>query len=66
MMEVILILATIASRYRLTLIHGHRLRLTTSVTLRPRGGIDMVVHKRERGCGATPAALASQEDISLS
>jgi cytochrome P450 len=48
MMEAILILATIASRYRLTLVHGYRLRLNPSVTLRPRGGIDMVVHKRAR------------------
>jgi cytochrome P450 len=66
MMEVILILATIAARYRLTLVDGYRLQLTSSVTLRPRGGIDIVVHKRERGCGATSVTLAVQEDTSRS
>jgi cytochrome P450 len=62
MMEAILILATIASRHRLSLVHGYRLRLTPSVTLRPRGGIDMIVHKRDRGCDAAPATLAANDD----
>jgi cytochrome P450 len=53
MMEAILILATVAARYRLTLVPGYKLRVLPSVTLRPSGGIRMETHSRERPCGET-------------
>jgi cytochrome P450 len=46
MMEAILILASVASRYRLTLVPGHKLKILPSVTLRPQGGIPMILHER--------------------
>jgi cytochrome P450 len=46
MMEAVLILATIASCYRLALAPGQKLDILPSVTLRPRGGIHMVLHER--------------------
>jgi cytochrome P450 len=51
MMEAILILATVAARYRLTLTPGYKLRVLPSVTLRPKGGIRMEVHSREQRSG---------------
>jgi cytochrome P450 len=47
MMEAVLLLTGIARRYRLELDPGQTLRLVPSVTMRPRGGIKVVV--RERG-----------------
>jgi cytochrome P450 len=47
MMEAVLILATVASRYRLALAPGQTLALLPSVTLRPKGGIHMVLHERK-------------------
>jgi cytochrome P450 len=46
MMETVLVLATVAQRYRLSLPPDFRLRLVPTVTLRPRDGIPMVVHER--------------------
>jgi cytochrome P450 len=46
MMEAILIVATIASRYRLELAEGQTLKILPSVTLRPKGGIRMVIRER--------------------
>jgi cytochrome P450 len=46
MMEAVLILATIAQHYRLELAPGYVLQLMPSVTLRPRHGVQMVVHQR--------------------
>jgi cytochrome P450 len=46
MLEAILILATVAQRYRLALAPGFRLELLPSVTLRPRNGVAMLVHER--------------------
>jgi cytochrome P450 len=48
MMEAILVLATIAQRYRLTLAPGFTLELLPSVTLRPKTGVQMVVHSRQK------------------
>jgi cytochrome P450 len=45
MMEATLLLATIAQRFRLTLMPGQDVRPIPSVTLRPENGIRMVVHK---------------------
>jgi cytochrome P450 len=42
-METRLLLATIAQRRRLALAPGHRVELDPLVTLRPRGGMPMVV-----------------------
>jgi cytochrome P450 len=46
MMEAVLILATIAQRYRLTLVPGQCVTPTPYVTLRPEPGIRMVVARR--------------------
>jgi cytochrome P450 len=66
MMEAVLILATVASRYRLTLVPGYRLRLLPSVTLRPRGGIQMDVHERPRQPGAASGAREARHEVSRS
>jgi cytochrome P450 len=49
MMEAVLILASVASRYRLELVPGYTLKLLPSVTLRPKGGIPMILHDRRGG-----------------
>jgi cytochrome P450 len=49
MMEAVLVLATVASRYRLELAPGYTLKLTPSLTLRPRGGLLMILHQRQKG-----------------
>ncbi len=55
MMEAVLVLATVAARYRLELDPDYALKLLPSVTLRPKGGIEMVLHQRgARGGGADP------------
>ncbi len=46
MMEATLLLATIAQRYRFTLVPDHPIKLFPSVTLRPRHGIRAVLRKR--------------------
>jgi cytochrome P450 len=46
MMEAVLILATVAQRYRLELVPGYVLDLFPSVTLRPKHGMQMVVRSR--------------------
>jgi cytochrome P450 len=46
MMEAVLLLATIARRFRLVLVPGQRVRPTTYVTLRPEPGIRMVLAPR--------------------
>src|SRR5262249_35639191 len=47
MMEAILVLATIAQRFRLSLAPGFALELLNSVTLRPKRGVRMVIHSRQ-------------------
>lgn len=46
MMEAVLLLATIGQRYRMTLVADAPLALVPAVTLRPKHGVKMVVHKR--------------------
>ncbi len=46
MMEMQMVLAMVAARYRLDLVPGRPVELEPSVTLRPRGGIWMTVHPR--------------------
>jgi cytochrome P450 len=45
MMEAILLLATMAQRYRMTLVAKRKVKLLPSVTLRPRNGIQMVLER---------------------
>jgi len=45
MMEAILLLATMAQRYRMTLVAKRKVKLLPSVTLRPRHGIQMVLQQ---------------------
>jgi cytochrome P450 len=47
MMEVVLLLATIAQRFRLTLVPGQRVTATPYVTLRPEPGIRMLLARRD-------------------
>lgn len=47
MLEAHLIIATIASRYRLRLKAGHIVKPFASITLNPRGGLPLTVHKRQ-------------------
>jgi cytochrome P450 len=54
-MEAVLILATVASRFRLALAPGQTLALLPSITLRPRAGVRMVIHERR------PAAPAGHD-----
>ena len=48
MIEAQLILATVAQRYQLRLLPGHRVELQMVVTLRPRSGLPMTIHATER------------------
>ena len=47
MMEMQLILATLAQHYRMNLVPGHEVRATPLVTLRPRDGILVTLEERE-------------------
>ena len=54
MMEAVLILATIARRYRLNVEPGQTLELLPSITLRPRHGLRMRVIARRTSQGPSP------------
>lgn len=47
MMEAVLLLATFARSYRLTLVPGHPIEALTAVTLRPKHGVKVRLHRRE-------------------
>jgi cytochrome P450 len=49
MMEAVLLLATIAQQFRLTLAPGHTVTPLASLTLRPKEGVRMVLNRRESG-----------------
>jgi cytochrome P450 len=49
--EAVLLLATVARRFRLTSVPGHEVVPVPSITLRPANGVRMVVHARSRGDG---------------
>ena len=49
MVEAQLVLATLASRYRLTLVPGHQVEPWPLITLRPRHGIQMTIEHRAVG-----------------
>jgi cytochrome P450 len=46
MNEAILILATLAQRFRLRLRPGHRVAIQQRITIRPRGGLPMIISRR--------------------
>jgi cytochrome P450 len=58
MMEAVLVLATIARRYRLSVQPGQSLELLPSVTLRPRHVVSMRIHDRDDS-----AALAAKAGL---
>jgi cytochrome P450 len=63
-MEAVLILATVAQRYRLATVPGYKLDILPSVTLRPRHGLPMIVRERMKApktepVGQTPVTASS-------
>jgi cytochrome P450 len=46
MNESTLILATLAQRFRLKLVPGHRVAIQHRITIRPRGGLPMLISRR--------------------
>jgi len=46
MMEAILLLATMAQRFQMTLVANRKVKLLPSVTLRPKTGIRMILHAK--------------------
>jgi hypothetical protein len=46
LMEASLILATIAQKFRLSLVPGQIVEPLPSITLRPKNGIAVILHKR--------------------
>ena len=57
-LEATLILATVAPRFRLALAPGHPVVAEQIPTLRPRYGLRMVVHRRERAGAPAPQSVA--------
>lgn len=49
MMEIVLLLATIAQKFRFTLVSKHPVELQPAMSLRPRNGIRMKVERRVKG-----------------
>ncbi len=49
--EMLLVLATLAQRYQLALAPGHQVELKHQITLRPLGGLPMIVTRREPAAG---------------
>jgi cytochrome P450 len=47
MLETVLVLATITQRYRLVGVPGYTLQVIPSITLRPKGGIPMILEERQ-------------------
>ncbi|HEY0701238.1 MAG TPA: cytochrome P450 [Candidatus Acidoferrales bacterium] len=56
MMEAILLLATMAQRFGMSLVAGRKVKLLPSVTLRPKNGIRMILHERRREAPVRGAA----------
>jgi len=46
MMEAVLLLATIAQKFKLTLVPGQTIEKLPSVTLRPKSGVRVILHRR--------------------
>jgi cytochrome P450 len=62
MMEAVLILAAVASRFRLELAPGQTLKILPSVTLRPKGGVHMIVHERRGESSEKRVPPAARQD----
>lgn len=60
MMEAILLLATIAQKFSLRLAPGQNVEPFPSITLRPKGGIRVVLHSREAAAAASPAERSAE------
>ncbi|HTI52318.1 MAG TPA: cytochrome P450 [Planctomycetaceae bacterium] len=58
MLEATLVLATIASRFQVTLAPGAAIAPRASVTLRPQNGVPCVIHRRDAGGWATTGNAA--------
>ena len=54
LLEAVLVLATIARRFRLALVDHRPLELVASVTMRPKHGIRMMLHPRRRAVAEGP------------
>jgi cytochrome P450 len=61
MMEAVLLMTTIAQRFRLELVPGQTLRLVPSVTMRPRDGVKVVVRKRSARSGTAQSDRTSAQ-----
>ncbi len=59
MMEAVLLLATIAQRYRLAVVPGPPIVPQPAITLRPEGGVRVVVMRRESAVASSQASLVS-------
>jgi cytochrome P450 len=59
MMEAVLVLATVAQKYRFTLAPGHPVEAHPTVTLRPRHGIKGVLSRRKDAVAVLPATQGS-------
>jgi cytochrome P450 len=46
MNEAVLILATLAQRFRLRMVAGHQVQIQSRITIRPRGGLPMLISRR--------------------
>jgi cytochrome P450 len=46
MMEAVLVLATMAQKFRITLVPDHKVSIWPAITLRPRNGIQVLVNRR--------------------
>ncbi|HSE99007.1 MAG TPA: hypothetical protein VLD57_12135, partial [Blastocatellia bacterium] len=57
MMEAVLVLASIAQRYKLTLAPGQVVDPWPVFTLRPRYGMRMVIEKRQKLYSTIPASV---------
>src|SRR5262249_9833289 len=65
MMEAVLVLATVAQRFRLSLDPGFQLQLLPSITLRPKNGRRMVVHDRAASTSETASSNAASYRIAI-
>jgi cytochrome P450 len=60
-MEGVLLIATIASQWKMRLAPGHKVETRPMVTLRPRYGMRMIVEAREHSTAAHDRSLETVE-----
>ena len=58
LLEAPLILATLLQKATVELVHGHPVEAETLITMRPKHGMKMVLHPREKRPGAAPQVAA--------